>query len=108
LNWLLVVSGERFIGNYLKTCVVNVPCQHHTCPTTVLVHPQIERLTACTNVYLPRLHPTATLIAPAAPLIGTNLYGATIIGCQPELNRVVFRDGDEACHVNHEQVVCAI
>jgi hypothetical protein len=62
----------------------------------------------CTNVYLPRLHPTATLITPVAPLIPTNVDTTTIISCQPELNRLMLRDRDEACHVNHEQIVRAI
>jgi hypothetical protein len=87
---------------------VDIPRKHHTRRAAVLVHPQVKRLTACTNVYLPRLHPTATLITPVAPLIATNTDTATIIRSQPELNRVVFRDRDEACHVNHEQIVCAI
>jgi len=74
----------------------------------MLVHEQIQVGTACTNVYLPRLHPITMLVAPVAPFIATNVNSATIIGSQPELNRVVFRDRDEPSHVNHEQVECAI
>jgi hypothetical protein len=87
---------------------VDIPREHQTGVPTVFVHPQVERLTACTNVYLSRLHPTATLITPVAPLIPTNTDTATIIRSQPELNRVVFRDRDEPSHVNHEQIACAI
>jgi len=87
---------------------VDIPRKHHARGATVLIHPQVEWLTACTNVYLPRLHPTATLITPVAPLIPTNTDAATIIRSQPELNRVVFRDCDEPSHVNHEQIACAI
>jgi hypothetical protein len=105
---LLVVGCERFVRNNLKTLTVDIPCEHQTGRSAVLVQKQIEVGTACTNVYLPRLHPTATLITPVAPLIPTNTDTTTIIGCQPELNRVVFRDSDEACHVNHEQIACAI
>jgi hypothetical protein len=65
-------------------------------------------LTACNNVYLTRLHPSATLINPITPLIPTNTDSTTIIGCQPELNRLMFRDRDEPSHVNHEQIVRAI
>jgi len=74
----------------------------------MLVHEEIEVGLPCTNVYLPRLHPTATLIPPITPLIPTDVDSATIIRSQPELNRVVFRDCDEPCHVNHEQIACAI
>jgi hypothetical protein len=87
---------------------VDIPREHQTVRATVLVHPKVKWLTACTNVYLPRLHPTATLIAPVAPLIPTNVDTATIIRSQPELNRVVFRNRDEPSHVNHEQIVGAI
>jgi len=87
---------------------VDIPREHHARGAAVLIHPQVKWLTACTNVYLPRLHPTATLIAPVAPLVPTNTDTATIIRSQPELNRVVFRDRDKACHVNHEQIVRAI
>jgi len=87
---------------------VDIPREHHARGATVLIHPKVEWLTACTNVYLPRLHPTATLITPVAPLIPTNVDSTTIIGCQPKLNRVVFRDRDETSHVNHEQIVRAI
>jgi len=87
---------------------VDIPREHQTGRSAMLVHPQVEWLTACTNVYLPRLHPTATLITPVAPLIPTNVDTATIIRSQPELNRVVFRDSDEPSHVNHEQIVRAI
>jgi hypothetical protein len=87
---------------------VDIPSEKYARRSTVLIHPQVKRLTACTNVYLPRLHPTATLITPVAPLIPTNTDSATIIACQPELNRVVFRDRDEPSHVNHEQIACAI
>jgi hypothetical protein len=87
---------------------VDIPRKKQTGRSTVLVHPQVERLAACTNVYLPRLHPTATLIPPITPLIPTNVDTATIIRSQPELNRVVFRDRDEPSHVNHEQIACAI
>jgi hypothetical protein len=105
---LLVFSGERIIRNYLKTLTVNVPSQHQTRTTTVLVHPNVKRLTACTNVYLPRLSGRATLIAPVAPLISVNVDCATIIRSQPKLNRVMHRDHDEPSHVNHEQIVRAI
>jgi hypothetical protein len=87
---------------------VDIPSKHQTRRAAVLVHPQVERLTACTNVYLPRLHPTATLITPVTPLIPTNTDTATIIRSQPELNRLMLRDSDETCHVNHEQIVRAI
>jgi hypothetical protein len=87
---------------------VDIPRKHHTGRAAVFVQEQIEVGTACTNVYLPRLHPTATLITPVTPLIPTNTDTATIISCQPELNRVVFRDCDEPSHVNHKQIVRAI
>jgi hypothetical protein len=87
---------------------VDVPREHQTGRSAMLVQEQIEVGLPCTNVYLPRLHPTATLITPVAPLIPTNVDTATIISCQPELNRVVFRDCDEPSHVNHEQIACAI
>jgi hypothetical protein len=87
---------------------VDIPREHQTGSTTVLVHPKVEWLTACNNVYLPRLSGRATLIAPTAPLIPTNVDTATIIRSQPELNRVVFRDRDEPNHVNHKQVNSAI
>jgi len=87
---------------------VDIPRKHQTGRSAVLIHEQIEVGIACTNVYLPRLHPTATLIVPVAPLIPTNVDPATIIRSQPELNRVVFRDRDEPSHMNHEQIACAI
>jgi hypothetical protein len=105
---LLIVGGECFIGNYLKTLTINVPSQHHACSTTVLVHPQVEWLTACTNVYLTRLSGRATLIAPVAPLIAVDIDDATIIRSQPKLNRLMHRDRDEPSHVNHKQIACAI
>jgi hypothetical protein len=105
---LLVVGAECLIRNYCEAFIVNVPSKKQAGRTAVLIHPKVKRLTACNNVYLPRLHPRATLIVPVAPLIPVNGDSATIIGCQPELNRVMHRDRDEACHVNHEQIVCAI
>jgi hypothetical protein len=87
---------------------VYIPSKHQTGRSAVLVQEEIEVGFACTNVYLSRLHPTATLITPVAPLIPTNTDTATIIRSQPELNRVVFRDSDEPSHVNHEQIVRAI
>jgi hypothetical protein len=105
---LLVVGSECLIRNYCEAFIVNVPCQHQAGRTAVLVHPKVKRLAPCNNVYLPRLHPSATLIAPVAPLIPINVDSATVIGCQPKLNRVMHRDRDEACHVNHEQVARAI
>jgi hypothetical protein len=108
LNWLLVVGGERFIRNYLPALIVNVPGKHETRPTTVLVHPQVEWLTACNNVYLTRLSGRTTLITPVAPLIAINVDDATIIRSQPKLNRLMHRDRDEPSHVNHEQIACAV
>ena len=34
--------------------------------------------------------------------------GAAVVGCDHELNRVVFGEGDESCVVNHEEVVSAV
>jgi hypothetical protein len=36
------------------------------------------------------------------------LDGATVVGCDHELNRVVLWDGDVSGVVNHEQVVAAL
>jgi hypothetical protein len=105
---LLVVGSKCLIRNYLKTLVVNVPSEHETRPTTVLVHPKVEWLTACTNVYLSRFGGRATLIVPTAPLVPINVDCATIIRSQPKLNRLMLWDGDESSHVNHEQIVRAI
>jgi hypothetical protein len=48
------------------------------------------------------------LVVPVAKCVAVNLHLATIIRGEHELNRVVFRYVDEACHVDHEQVACAV
>ena len=104
----MTVGGECFIRNNLKTLTVNVPSKHQTGRAAILVHEQIDWQGVCTHVYLPRLHPRATLIRPVTPLIAINVDSATIIRSQPELNRLMLRDRDEPCHVNHKQVIRAI
>jgi hypothetical protein len=105
---LLVVGGECLIGNYCEALTVNVPCQKQARTTAILVHPNVKWLTACNNVYLSRLHPSATLVNPITPLVAVDVNVATVIRCQPKLYGVMFWDCDEPCHVNHEQVACAV
>ena len=52
--------------------------------------------------------PRTTLIPPATEGAVANSYLTAIIVSQPELNRVVFRNVNEADHVNHEQIAGAV
>jgi len=54
------------------------------------------------------LAPLATFDVPCAELGVCDLYGAAVVGCDHELNRFVFGEGDESCVVNHEEVVAAV
>ena len=48
------------------------------------------------------------MVAPVAPLGVADLHSSAVIGGEHELNRVVFRYVDEADHVNHEVIACAV
>jgi hypothetical protein len=108
LNWLLVVGGERFIGNYLPALTVNVPCEHCARPTVRFIKPKVQWHTACTNVYLSRLSGRATFDIPVAQLVSTNIDHTTIVSSDPKLNRLMFWNRNKPSHLNHEQVVGAI
>jgi len=47
-------------------------------------------------------------VIPVTPLIAINVNSSTIICSQPKRNRVVFRDSNEPCHVDHEQINGAV
>jgi hypothetical protein len=48
------------------------------------------------------------LVIPHTERVAVNRYLATIIGCDHELDGLMFRNSDVAGHVNHEQVVGAV
>jgi hypothetical protein len=48
------------------------------------------------------------LVIPNTECVAVNSYLTTIIVSEHELNRVVFGDIYKPCHVDHEQVACAI
>jgi hypothetical protein len=48
------------------------------------------------------------LVVPVAECAAVNLHLATIVCGEHELDCVVFRYVNEACHVDHEQVIGAV
>ena len=87
---------------------VNVPRKHDAGASAVLVHPQFERLTARIKFNFVGHTPRTTLIPPATEGVVADSYLTAIIVSQPELNRVMFRYVNEADHVDHEQIACAV
>ena len=47
-------------------------------------------------------------VIPVAPLIAINVNSSTIICSQPKRNRIMFRDSNKPCHVDHKQINGAV
>lgn len=54
------------------------------------------------------MHPGAALIAPVAPRGVTDFHSSTVVCGEHELDGVVFWYVDEADHMNHEVIACAV
>jgi hypothetical protein len=100
--------SESRVRHDLPSSIVNVPREHHAGATTVLIHPQFERLTTSIELQFIGHRPCAALVIPDAEGIAADSYLTTIIRSKHELNGLMFRYVDEACHVNHEEVVGAV
>ena len=48
------------------------------------------------------------MVIPNTECVAVNSYLTTVIVCEHELNRVVFRNRDVAGHVDHKQIACAV